>query len=201
VITARGLRFKAGAGRVLLARLVASAAAGVFWSRSLPPDADAPAPGGPPTGDRRAEMVTRDFRHVETRLNRTIWILESAQAEIIDETARLKTVKVTWYGEEGSLPVVITSTEGQVDFRKRNAALAGSVRLERADGAVLVTERLLWDDGRKHLRAPLPVVITTPSFTFRGQRLDANLETEQFLLHGGVRGEIRVGAVAPTRPS
>lgn len=201
MITARRLRLKAGAGRALLALLIVSAAAGVFWYRSLPDDVEQPAPAGEPAGDSRAEMITRDFRHVETRLDRTVWILESAQAEVFEDTARLKSVKVTWYGKEGSLPVVVTSAAGEVDFRNRKAALSGAVRLERADGAVLLTERLLWDEGRKHLRAPHPVVITTPNFTFQGERFDANLETEQFLIHGGVRGDIRVGAVAPSRPS
>lgn len=199
--TANRLRLKAGAGRVLLALLIASAAGGVFWFRGLPDDVEPPPPDDAPSADKRADMVTRDFRHVETRLNRTVWILESAQAEIFEETARLQSVKITWYGKEGALPVVITSATGDVDFRKRKAALAGAVRVERADGAVLLTERLLWDEGRKHLRAPLPVVITTPTFTFEGQRFDANLETEQFLIHGGVRGDIRVGVVAPPQPS
>lgn len=198
---AHRLRLKAGAGRVLLALLVASAFGGVYWFRSLPEDVDLPPPDDASSADKRADMVTRDFRHVETRLNRTVWILESAQAEVFEETARLKTVKITWYGKEGAPPVVITSATGDVDFRKRAAALSGAVRVERADGAVMETERLLWDERRKHLRAPLPVVITTPTFTFEGKRFDANLETEQFLIHGGVRGDIRVGVVAPSQPS
>lgn len=199
--TARRLRLKAGAGRVLLALLVASAVAGGVWYRSIPVDLDRTTPGDPPSAERRAEMVTRDFRHVETRMDRTIWILEAAQAEIFKETAHLSRVKVTWFGKEGSLPVVITSADGEVDFRNRKAALSGAVRVERSDGAVMVTDWLLWDEGRKHLRAPRPVVITTPNFTFRGERFDANLETEQFLIHGGVQGDIRFGAVAPARRS
>ena len=60
--------------------------------------------------------------------------------------ASLHTVKVTWFGEPGDTPVVITSAEGAVDFRERNAELRGGVRVERADGAVLSTEKLLWDE-------------------------------------------------------
>ena len=42
--TANRLRLKAGAGRVLLALLVASAAGGVFWFRGLPDDVEPPQP-------------------------------------------------------------------------------------------------------------------------------------------------------------
>ena len=195
------LLFKARAGRVLLAALVVSAVAGVLWYRRLAVESDQSAPVAVPSNDAKADMVTRDFRHVETRMDRTIWILESAQAEIFGEKARLQTVKITWYGEPGMIPVVITSAEGLVNLQTRNAILNGKVRVERADGAVMTTEQLTWDDRRKRLRAPQPVVITTPNFTFQGQRLDANLDTQQVVLQGRVQGEIRTGVLLPTQPS
>jgi LPS export ABC transporter protein LptC len=146
-------------------------------------------------------MVTRDFRHVETRMDRTVWVLESARAEIFEDKAILHTVKITWYGEPGEITVVITSTEGTVDFRNRNAELRGDVRLERADGAALSTEEIFWDDKSKLLRAPSPVVITTPNFTFRGEGLAANFKTERITLQGRVQGEIRGGALVKPWPS
>ncbi len=199
--TSRWLRIKARAGRVLLALLVVSALSSVVWYRRMAVDDDRDPPVGSVANDTGAEMVTRDFRHVETRMDRTIWVLESAQAEIFEEKARLRAVKITWYGESGSVPVVITSEEGLVNFASRNAELNGQVRIERHDGAALLTDQLLWDDKNKVLRAPLPVVIVTPTFTFRGEHLDANLATERVILWGQVQGEIRGGALAPSQPS
>jgi LPS export ABC transporter protein LptC len=196
VSTARRLALKARAGRLLLVVLVASALAGVIWYRRLAPDDGAQAPAGGPNDDRAAEMVSRDFRHVETRMDRTIWILEAAQAEVANDYGKLTSVKVTWYGDSAT-PVVITSRSGEVDFRKRKAILVGAVRVERADGAVLTTESLLWDEASKHLRATEPVLIATPAFTFEGRRMDADLDAERFLLHGGVQGDVQVGRAAP----
>ena len=199
--TTRWLRVKARAGRVLLAVLAVSVVAGVFWYRRLTVDDQHQAPAGLPANDTKAEMVTRDFRHVETRMDRTIWVLESARAEIFENKATLHTVKVTWYGEPGELPIVITSLEGAVDFGHRKAELRGDVRLERADGAVLHTELLKWNDKSRMLRAPLSVVITTPNFTFKGDSLVANLKTERIRLQGRVQGEIRGGSLGTARPS
>lgn len=199
-MSARWLRIKSHAGRVLLALLVLSVVASVLWYRRMAIEVEPQAPAGLPANDTKAEMVTRDFRHVETRMDRTIWVLESARAEIFGEKASLHTVKVTWFGEPGDIPVVITSVEGAVDFRERNAELRGGVRVERADGAVLSTEKLLWDERTKVMRAPLPVVITSPNFTVRGDNLEADLAKQHIRLGGPVRGEIRGGSLVKSRP-
>ena len=201
MIATRWLHIKAHAGRVLLACLAVSVAASVFWFRRLTVEDQQQSPAGLPVNDSKAEMVTRDFRHVETRMDRTVWVLESARAEIFEDRASLHTVKITWYGEPGEVTVFITSTEGTVDFRDRKAELRGDVRLERADGAVLSTEEIFWDDKSKLMLAPLPVVITTPSFTVRGESLAANLKTERITLRGRVNGEIRGGSPVKPRPS
>ena len=195
MIATRWLRIKARAGRVLLACLVVSIVASVFWFRRMSDEEQQQAPPGVPVNDTKAEMVTRDFRHVETRMDRTVWVLESDRAEMFADRANLHSVKITWYGEPGDVTVVITSAEGTVDFRDRKAELRGNVRLERADGAVLSTEEVYWDDEKKVFRAPRPVVITTPNFTVRGEGLVAKLKSERITLRGRVTGEIRVGSV------
>jgi len=192
-----GRRYRTAARRLLLAALVTSAVFGVLWFRGLD-RGEAPAPPPEPEGaaGADAEMVTRDFRHVETRMDRTIWVLEAKRAEIREQKARLTAVKVTWFGEAGAPPVVITSDAGRIDFETRNAELSGRVRAERADGAVLETERLVFDDRRKLLHAPEPVRITTPDFSFSGSSLTANVASRNVRLDGRVEGEIRVAGAA-----
>ena len=197
----RWLRIKAYAGRVLLACLVVSVVASVFWYRRIARDDQQQAPGTLPANDTKAEMVTHDFRYVETKMDRIIWVLESARAEIFEDQASLHSVKITWYGEPGEVTVVITSAEGAVDFKKRKAELRGDVRLARADGAVMSTEAIFWNDINKVLRAPQPVVIATPNFTVRGESLVTNLKTERINIRGRVTGEIRGSSLVKFRPS
>lgn len=199
--SSRWLRIKARAGRVLLAVLLVSVVLSVFWYRRMAREAQEQTPSALPANDTRAEMVTHDFKHVETRMDRTIWILEAASAEMQDEKASLHTVKVIWYGEPGDVTVTINSAEGRVDFKKRTAELSGKVRLVRADGALLETELITWDEKTKALLAPLPVAITTSAFSFQGTGLDGNLASEQIKLRGPVRGEIRAGSLAHAGPS
>jgi LPS export ABC transporter protein LptC len=196
----RWLTIKARAGRVLLASLVVFVVVSVFWYRRMTVEDQSQAPAGIPANDTKADMVSRDFRHVETRMDRTIWVLEAARAEVTDDRASLYAVKVTWFGEPGDVTVSITSAEGSVDFKKRTAELRGAVRLERADGAVLNTEKLSWDEKSKVLQAPLPVVITTPTATIKGEGLEADLATGKIVLRGRVQGEIRGSSLSASRP-
>lgn len=194
---AGGQRVRRVARRLLLAVLFGAAAGGVLWFRGLErrEAPEAPSVGtAPPAG---AEMVTRNFRHAETRLDRTVWVLEAAEAVVRGEQAQLTAVKITWYGEPGSVPVVITSDAGRIDFRNRSALLTGGVRMARADGAVLETERLSYDEGRKLVQAPSAVLITTPTFSFRGTGLSADVERRVVRLDGRVEGEIRGAITAP----
>lgn len=191
---ARPLRLRTVAQRLLLAALVTAAVGAAVWFRGLDRGGVAPPPPvSEAPGD--AEMVTRNFRHVETRMDRTVWVLEAERAVVRDQKAQLTAVKVTWYGEPGAVPVVVTSDAGRIDFARRNAVLTGRVRAERADGTVLETERLAFNERRKVLHAPLPVVISAPTFTFRGSSLTANVAQRSVRLNGRVEGEIR-GAAA-----
>lgn len=190
----RRLRLQARAGRIILAAVVLSAAAAVVWYRSLPREEGRTTPPALPAADGRAEMVTRDFRHAETRMDRTVWVLEAERAEVTGDAARLHAVKITWYGEPGDVPVVVTSRAGRVNLRTQNAVLLGAVRLERADGSALETERLSWNGARRTLRAPRPVRITTRSFTFQGGNMVANVGKQRVKIGGAVQGDILAGA-------
>lgn len=186
-----GGRLRTVTRRLLLAVLLAASAGGVLWFRGLDRGEDAAPPPAVMAPAAGAEMVTRDFRHVEVRMDRTVWILEAKQAEVRGEQAQLTAVKITWYGDQGDDPVVITSEAGRIDFGGRTAVLTGRVRAARADGAALETEELTYDEARKLLLAPAAVLLTTPTSSFRGTALTANLERRWVKLSGRVEGEIR----------
>ena len=186
-------------GRILLGGIVITAVASFFWYRHVqqikgpgmePPPA--------PLKESRAQMITRDFRHVETRLDKTIWILEAAVAEIFEERARLQRVKITYYGEEEE-PVIITGRRGRVNLGNWDAVLFGNVRVVGRDGSVLKTRRLEWDNKAQLLTAPWPVRVRSRYGDLRGIRMKANLEEKWVRIEGRVHTVIRppAGSVVP----
>lgn len=177
-------------GRLLLVAILASTAWAVLWYRRIAPEPEEPPAGHRAAAPGSADMVLRDFRHAETRMDRTVWVLEASQAEVFQERASLRRVKITWYGEEGDSVVVVTSRAGHVDLQTRNAVLAGDVRIVRDDGARLKTSRIVWNNAHRMLRAPLPVVVRTEGFTLRGRNMRANVERRRVRIGGRVSGEI-----------
>jgi len=178
-------------GRTLLAVLVVTASATFFWYRNVQQKkTPGAAPPSAPVAASSAQMVTRDFRHVETRLNETVWILEAAVAEVFEEKARLQRVKITYYGEDKD-PVVVTGRRGRVDLGSWNAVLFGSVRVIGRDGSVLKTRRLEWDSKSEVLTAPWSVRVRSGQVDLRGVRLTADLKKNRAKIEGRVNTVIR----------
>ncbi len=184
-----GLR--AGVGRVLLVTIVLSAVGGVAWYRRVTRETVAPAPLPEVPDPGGAEMVLREFRHAETRMDRTIWVLEAERAEVAGDVARLGKVNITWHGDDPRrLPVTITSRTGRVNLRTNDAALEGRVRVVRSDGATLTTGRLEWDNRRRQLRAPSPVTVRARGLSFRGNSMYADLDRQVLRLAGSVTATV-----------
>lgn len=186
-------------GPALLGVIGVTAVATLIWFRSLEGESGggAPAPS-PPAIDSLAQMLTRDFRHVETRLNRTVWILEAAVAEVFEKKARLQRVKLTYYGSNEK-PVVVTGRRARVDLDQWNAELSGDIRVVGSDGSVLKTDRLVWDNRTERLSAPLPVKYRTERLDVSGRGMTANLKSRKITVKGRVKSTVRppAGSLLP----
>ena len=175
-----------------------TAVASVLWFRSLGEEGPGELPPSVPLIDSQAQMITRDFRHVETRMNRTAWILEAAVAEIFEKKARLQRVKVTYFGN-GDRPVIVTGRRARVDLGNWNAELFGDVRIVGYDGSILKTRQLVWNNRAQRLEAPWPVKIRSRHFDVTGRRMEADVGREQVRIIGRVTSVVRppAGAFGP----
>ena len=181
-------------GPALLGVIGVTAVATLLWFRSLEGETvgGVPAPS-PPVIDSLAQMLTRDFRHVETRLNRTVWILEAAVAEIFEKKARLQRVKLTYYGGNEK-PVVVTGRRARVDLDQWNAELSGDIRVLGSDGSVLKTHRLVWKNSTEQLSAPWPVKYRSERLDVRGRGMTADLKNQKITVKGRVKSTVRPAA-------
>jgi LPS export ABC transporter protein LptC len=178
-------------GRLLLGLIAVTAVASVLWFRSLEGEVGTgQLPPSAPVIDSRAQMITRDFRHVETRMNRTAWILEAAVAEIFEKKARLQRVKITYFGRDDK-PVIVTGRRARVDLGSWNAELFGDVRIVGYDGSILKTRRLVWDNRSQRLKAPWPVKIRSRHLDVTGRRMVADVGKQLVRIIGRVNSVVR----------
>jgi LPS export ABC transporter protein LptC len=177
------------ARRGLLAGIVVTVVTATFWYRHQQDGnkGDSPLPPAHFV-ESKAQMITRDFRHVETRMNRTAWIVEASVAEIFLNKARLMRVKITYFGdsEEATL---ITGRQALVDLESWDAELFGDVRAVGQDGTVMKTRKLQWNNRDQTLLAPWPVRIRGPYGQIEGRKLLANVDKKWVRIVGRVATE------------
>ena len=184
------LKVRKYGGPFLLAVITVTAVSSFFWYRGL--DEGSGTPRGPEktTVASQAQMVTRNFRHVETRLNRTVWIIEAAVAEMFEKRARLQRVKITYFDKKDR-PIVVTGRKGRIDLDTLDALLLGDVRVLSHDGAVLKTRQLEWSNEKQTLVAPWPVRFRNGDFEVRGRRMVVMVEENRVRVLGGVKTIVR----------
>lgn len=186
-------------GPVLLGTIVVTAAASLLWYRSLEKGGGESAPPVPAM-ESLAQMLTRDFRHVETRMNKTVWILEAAVAEIFERKARLQRVKLTYFGDSEK-PLVVTGRRARVNLENWDAELFGDVRAVGSDGSVLKTSRLVWNNRDEQLSAPFPVKFRSERIDVRGMSMLADLKRQKIVVKGRVKSVVRPpeGSLVPLK--
>jgi LPS export ABC transporter protein LptC len=183
------LTVKKYARRALLAGLVVTVVTTTFWFRHQQGRKEEGPPIPPtPFVESKAQMITRDFRHVETRMNRTAWIVEASVAEIFQNKARLMRVKVTYFGD-GEEATIITGRQALVDLESWDAELVGDVRAVGHDGTVMKTRKLEWNNRDQTLLAPWPVRIRSPYGQIEGRKLLANVDKKWVRIFGRVATE------------
>ena len=77
-------------------------------------------------------------------------------------------IKVDFYGEEGDLKSVLTSTEGKVFDERSDMVASGNVIVKSTNGTTLYTEELHWINKEGKIISNVPVKITTDGDTLFG---------------------------------
>jgi len=77
-------------------------------------------------------------------------------------------VKVDFYGEDGELKSVLTSSEGKVFDNRSDMVATGNVIVKSTNGTTLYTEELHWINKESKIISNVPVKITTEGDTLFG---------------------------------
>ena len=77
-------------------------------------------------------------------------------------------VKVDFYGEDGELKSVLTSSEGKVFDERSDMVATGNVVVRSTNGTTLYTEELHWVNKEGKISSNVPVKITTEGDTLFG---------------------------------
>lgn len=77
-------------------------------------------------------------------------------------------VKVDFYGEDGELKSILTSSQGKVFDERSDMVATGNVVVKSTTGTTLYTEELHWVNKEGKISSDVPVKITTEGDTLFG---------------------------------
>jgi len=156
-----------------------------------PPEIAPPARG---SGDTlQTTQQSKNLRVTETLLGKRRWVLEAEEAIGREDTgiSVLRSVRVTFYDEEGAVASTLTSNEGEAEGKLRHLVARDSVIVETPDGDRLETELLEWDNTKKKIQTDAPVRIVQGENVYTGVGLVSDADLEHFEILKDVRGTVR----------
>ncbi|MBM3306870.1 MAG: LPS export ABC transporter periplasmic protein LptC [Candidatus Eisenbacteria bacterium] len=144
-----------------------------------------------PTGrERPAAMPDQEiqgFTLTQTQEGRKVWVLKAREALVFEASDRVDAsgVRVDFYGSEAELRSTLTAATGVIMRRTNAIEVNGSVVVTAADGTVLTTDRLAWDERTGKIRSDRPVRVTKGNDVMTGSGMEAdpdlrNLKVKDF---------------------
>jgi LPS export ABC transporter protein LptC len=155
-----------------------------------PPEIAPPERGG---DTLRTTQQSKHIRVTETLLGKRRWVLEAEEAVGREDTgiSVLRSVRVTFYDEDGAVASTLTSNEGEAEGKTRHLVARDSVVVETPDGERLETELLEWDNTKKKIQTDAPVRILQGENMYTGVGLVSDADLEHFEILKDVRGTVR----------
>ena len=143
---------------------------------------------------RMPDQVITGFSLDETAgKGRKEWTFEAHKAFVYEKRNVLEAVlvKVTFFDEAGGVRSVITAREGRIDSNSRDMDARGDVVVTGADGIVLRTESLTWQNKARRIVSEDSVTVIRKSDVLTGWGFRGDPDLGKFEILKGMRATIR----------
>jgi LPS export ABC transporter protein LptC len=173
--------------------LLVLAAAGAGAYLALRPRVNLPDIGALPRVDTTG-MTVQNIRQSSTRDGRTEWVLDAATARYLlaEKKILLTDMRVTFYPKEGG-EVYLTARDGTVATDTQDMDARGDVVVWNEQHRLETTE-LTYRHATRVIASPTRSRITSATGEIAGDNLRVDLNTNELIMEGHVRGRTDPGA-------
>lgn len=140
------------------------------------------------------DLAMKRLNYTETRDGVRKWSVqaESASHDLKNETALLKQLILTFY-DPSSSDVIITSSTGELDLKKRQVVLRGDVVMKAATGEAIYTDELIFVDSEKSVRTEHPVRFVADGYTISATGMRFDIVSRSMILQHQVEAVYKKG--------
>jgi LPS export ABC transporter protein LptC len=123
-----------------------------------------------------ADQEVDGFTLTQTHDGRRVWSISAEHALIYEDADRVEMIelRVDFFDEEGEVRSTLTANEGVLKRRTNDMEVLGSVVVYAADGTILTTERLTWDEHRGKVDTDRPFRVTKDTDVMTGVGMEAD---------------------------
>jgi len=154
--------------------------------------------GGDEEGGFRGSRTLADqevdgFTLTQTREGARVWSISADHALIYEDADRVEMIdlRVDFFNEDGEVRSTLTANEGILARRTSDMEVLGDVVVYAADGTVLTTERLTWDERKGQVETDRPVRVTKGEDVMTGVGLEADPDLKNIRVKSDFKAYVR----------
>lgn len=140
-----------------------------------------------------ADQEIDGFTLTQTREGERVWSLRAANALIYEDADRVEMtdIRVDFFDDEGGTRSTLTAEEGVLSRRTNDMEVTGNVVVYAADGTVMTTERLTWNERTGKIESDLPVRVTRGKDVMTGVGVEADPDLRNIRVKSDFRAYVR----------
>ena len=154
--------------------------------------------GGDEEGGLRGSRTLADqevdgFTLTQTREGARVWSISAEHALIYEDADRVEMIdlRVDFFDEAGEVRSTLTANEGVLARRTSDMEVLGDVVVYAADGTVLTTEKLTWDERKGQVETDRPVRVTKGRDVMTGVGLEADPDLKNIRVKSDFKAYVR----------
>lgn len=154
--------------------------------------------GGEGSGDGRGSRARADqeidgFSLTQTRDGTRLWVLTADNALVFEraDQVELTDLRIDFFTEEGDVRSTLTADKGFLSRRTNDMEVRGDVVVYAADGTVLTTETLSWNERTERIESDERVRVTKGSDVMTGIGVEADPDLTNIRVKSEFRAYVR----------
>ncbi len=141
----------------------------------------------------RADQEVDGFTLTQTHDGERVWSISAKHALIYEDADRVEmmTLRVDFFDASGDVRSTLTADEGILARRTNDMEVLGNVVVYAADGTILTTERLTWDERRGKVESDRPVRVTKGRDVMTGVGVEADPDLKNIRVKSDFKAFVR----------
>jgi len=133
------------------------------------------------------------FTLTQTQEGRRVWSIAAEHALVYEDADRVEMLdlRVDFFDEAGEVRSTLTANEGVLKRRTNDMEVLGNVIVYAADGTVLTTERLVWNERTGKVDSDRPVRVTKDRDVFTGVGVEADPDLKNIRVLSDFKAYVR----------